>query len=87
MRPRVEWMNQTDDRLLDLLDESDLELSPAVLAKNLDYSRSWVSRRLSKLVDAELVAVDDGSYYSITQRGRDYLAGDLEAEDLQLSDE
>jgi predicted transcriptional regulator len=80
-------MNQTDDRILELLDESGLELSPVVISRNIDYSRSWVSQRLTGLVDASLVSVADGSYYSITKKGRDYLAGDLDADDLQLGDE
>jgi DNA-binding IclR family transcriptional regulator len=86
MRPRVEWMNQTDDRILDLLEESGLELSPAVLAHNLDYSRSWVSRRLSKLTEAGLTEVE-GTYYGITNKGRAYLAGDLDADDLEIDSE
>ncbi len=87
MRPRVDWMNQTDDRILELLDESGLELSPVVLSRNLDYSRSWVSQRLTKLSEVGLVGVDDGSYYYITDRGRDYLKGDLDADDLRLDNE
>jgi len=87
MRPRVEWMNQTDDRILELLDESGLELSPAILARNLDYSRSWVSRRLKKLLDAGLVSVEDSSYYSITQKGRNYLSGKLKADKIKIEDE
>jgi len=80
-------MNQTDDRILELLDESGLELSPVVLSRNLDYSRSWVSQRLTKLSEVGLVGVDDGSYYYITDRGRDYLKGDLDADDLRLDNE
>lgn len=87
MRPRVEWMNQTDNRILDLLEESGLILSPAVLAKNLDYSRNWVSRRASKLEEADLIESVDGSYYRITDLGRAYLEGDLDAEDLEIVDE
>ena len=87
MRPRVDWMNQTDDRILELLDESGLELSPVVLSRNLDYSRSWVSQRLTKLSEVGLVGVDDGSYYYITDRGQDYLKGDLDADDLRLDNE
>jgi len=83
MRPRVDWMNQTDDRVLELLAESDLILSPAVLAKNLDYTRNWVSRRLSKLNEAGLVRQVDGGYYQITDLGRDYLIGDIDAEELE----
>ena len=83
MRPRVEWMNQTDNRILELLDESDLILSPAVAAINLDYSRNWVSRRMSKLEDAELIEKVDGSYYRITGQGRAYLSGEIDAEELE----
>ena len=83
MRPRVEWMNQTDNRVLDLLEESDLILSPAVAAINLDYSRNWVSRRMSKLEDAGLIEKVDGGYYQITDRGRAYLEGELDADDLE----
>lgn len=83
MRPRVEWMNQTDNRILELLEESNLILSPAVTAVNLDYSRNWVSRRMSKLEDADLIEKVNGSYYRITDRGRAYLEGELEAADLE----
>ena len=83
MRPRVDWMNQTDDRILETLDESDLILTPAVLAKNLEYSRSWVSERISKLRETGLVENVDGSYYRITDQGRAYLAGELDAEELK----
>lgn len=83
MRPRVEWMNQTDDRILELLEESGLELSPAVMAVNLEYSRNWISRRTSALQDAGLVEPVEGSYYQITDRGRAYLDGDLDADELE----
>jgi|AntRauMinimDraft_4_1070384.scaffolds.fasta_scaffold12573_2 Mn-dependent DtxR family transcriptional regulator len=83
MRPRVEWMNQTDDRILELLDESDLILTPAVMARNLDYTRNWVSRRVGKLESAGLVEPIDSGYYRISDRGRAYLAGDLDADELE----
>lgn len=86
MRPRVDWMNQTDDRILELLDESGLELSPVVLARNLEYSRSWISQRLSKLAEAGLVEVQEGSYYFISEKGRDYLTGDLDADELRVDE-
>ena len=83
MRPRVDWMNQTDDRILELLDESDLILTPAVMARNLDYTRNWVSRRVGKLESAGLVEPVDSGYYRISDRGRAYLTGDLDADDLE----
>jgi len=83
MRPRVEWMNQTDDRILELLDESGLILSPAVIAVNLEYNRSWISRRISKLVDVGLVESINEGYYRITDFGREYLVGDIDADELE----
>lgn len=83
MRPRVSWMNQTDDRILVLLEESGLILSPSVIAVNLDYTRNWVSRRISKLVDAGLIEKVDGSYYEISELGQAYLEGDIDAEILE----
>ena len=83
MRPRVDWMNQTDDRILELLDESDLILTPAVMARNLDYTRNWISRRVGKLESAGLIEPIDSGYYRISDRGRAYLAGDLDAGDLE----
>jgi len=83
VRPRISWMNQTDNRILELLDESDLILSPGVIAVNLEYTRNWVSRRVSKLVEAELLERVDGAYYRITDQGQDYLSGDIDAEKLE----
>ena len=83
MRPRVEWMNQTDDRILELLDESGLILSPAVIAVNLEYNRSSISRRISKLVDAGLVETINEGYYRITDLGRDYLVGEIDVKELE----
>ena len=76
-------MNQTDDRILELLDESGLVLSPSVIAVNLDYTRNWVSRRISQLVDAGLIEKVDGSYYEISELGQAYLKGDVDAKVLK----
>lgn len=77
-------MNQTDDRILELLDESDLILSPAVIAVNLDYTRNWVSRRISKLVQAGLIeqTETDGAYYRISDKGRAYLSGEISEDEV-----
>ena len=79
-------MNQTDDRILEILNESELVLSTVVIAANLDYSRSWVSQRLSKLRDAGLVDKSNNGLYQITDRGRAYPTGDLNADDLENPD-
>lgn len=76
-------MNQTDNRILELLDESGLVLSPAVIAINLEYSRNWTSRRLSILADAGLIEQVEGAYYRITETGQDYLEGNLDGNELE----
>jgi predicted transcriptional regulator len=76
-------MNQTDDRILLLLEESGLMLSPAVIAANLEYTRGWVSKRLRKLLEAGLVEKSQSSYYEITERGEQYLAGEINANILE----
>jgi predicted transcriptional regulator len=76
-------MNQTDDRILELLDESDLVLSPSVIAVNLDYTRNWVSRRISRLVEAGLIEARNGSYYAISELGKAYLNGEVSADKLE----
>lgn len=82
MRQPGDWMqNPTDDRILEVLD-SGLELGPAAIAHNIDRTRSWVSQRLSILVDHGLVAQTAPGYYGITADGRRYLTGDLDANNL-----
>ncbi|OIB56281.1 MarR family transcriptional regulator [Natrialba sp. SSL1] len=76
-------MTQADDRILETLSDSELILSPRVLAVNTDYSRHYLSTRLGKLHDADLVDRVDEGLYQITDRGRAYLNGDLEADELE----
>ncbi len=38
---------------------------------------------MSKLENADLIEKVDGSYYQITDRGRAYLEGEIEAEELE----
>ena len=93
MRPRVEWMTGHDDSILEYLDEHDVALPPRGLEINLnreDVSISYrtINRRLKELQDADLVQkIDDKSgYYAITQKGREYLSGELDASELDRDD-
>ncbi|WP_079980828.1 MULTISPECIES: transcriptional regulator [unclassified Haloarcula] len=65
-----------DDRILEILSESELILSPAVIAINIDKSRDEVNRRLSVLVEEEYVDRVKRGYYRITEKGDSYLRGD-----------
>jgi predicted transcriptional regulator len=83
MRKPGEWMQQPiDDRILEALSSSEMILSPAVIAINIDKSRDEVNRRLSELVDYRFVERVKRGYYRITEDGCAYLRGDLDASEL-----
>ena len=86
MRPVISWMTKSDPAILSLLDEAELDLPPAVIAHNIEgVSHPTVNRRLPVLLEHDLVEkVDERKgYYAISDRGRAYLAGELDAEDLE----
>ena len=83
MRKPGAWMQlPTDERILEALGSSEMILSPAVIAKNIEKSREEVNRRLSVLVNYGFVERVERGYYVISDPGQQYLAGDLDASDL-----
>ena len=82
MRPRVDWMTRADDYILEFLGEHDIVSTPKVISANVDYSRQYVNRRIRLLAEHGLVETSGDGLYNITERGRQYLAGKLEANDL-----
>lgn len=87
MRPRVEWMTQADERVLEFLEEKDIVAFPSVIAANIGYTGEYISRRCRKLTDAGLMQRVDASNYRITDFSRKFLAGDVEPEDLEIDEE
>jgi predicted transcriptional regulator len=78
-------VKDVEKAILDILETSELELTPANIAKNAGYSRGYVRQECTRLESLGLLEKDDtGShpFYSITDEGRAYLAGDLTTEDL-----
>lgn len=87
-RPRVSWMTAADDRILEfLLNEGNepLVATPAMVEMNIDYKIAHIRNRLRELQLAGLVEYfdEDRGAYQISERGRSYLAGELDAEDLE----
>ena len=78
-------MSRDDYRILEALgDARILEVqSPAIIAYNLDMTRPHVSNRLSEFTDWSLVEKIEDGRYQLTDRGRAYLDGDLDADDLE----
>lgn len=83
MRPRVEWMTQADERVLEFLYEKDIVASPSVIAANIDYTGEYISRRCQRLADAGLVQRVDATNYRVTKMGRQFLDGEFDASDLE----
>ncbi|MUV60619.1 MarR family transcriptional regulator [Halobacterium sp. CBA1126] len=86
MRPRIEWMTQADERVLEFLYEKDIVASPSVIAANIDYTSEYISRRCQKLADAELLQPVDPTNYRITELGERYLEGDIDPSEVEPVD-
>lgn len=71
-----------DDRILEALADSAMELTPTVIARNISYTRRYVNTRLGELVDYGFVERVERGWYAISDDGRAYLDGDLDASDM-----
>ena len=92
MRPRISWMNRgPDDAILELLDETDMVLTPKVMAFQIDYDYTYLRQRLGVLKEHGLIAhpvetpsgVSQSGVYEITPLGRRYLNGEATREELE----
>lgn len=82
MRKRGEWMKPTDDQILEILGDSGLVLTPQIIAFNAGFDRSHVNKRLSEFVEKGLVRRVERGKYEITNEGRGYLSGEVDADKL-----
>lgn len=90
MRPTPEWMSLKDILILEFLHEYDLALPPRPLYHNLnrhghEIGYSTVRKRVNILEEHGLLHLDDADrgYYAVSDRGEEYLSGELDAEDLE----
>lgn len=82
MRPRIEWMTQADERVMEFLLEKDIIASPSVIAANIDYTGEYISRRCRTLADAGLLQRVDASNYRLTELGERFLKGKVESGEI-----
>ena len=88
MVERVSWFSPVDYEILLFFENHDIEASAKVISANIEYDRQYVSKRLRELADESLLQKNDESgLYELSEHGRDFLAGDLNASDLEGDDE
>jgi DNA-binding IclR family transcriptional regulator len=85
-------MTPADRAILERLENEgneELVLTPRLLADNTDYARTTVQEHLADLLEHGLVEYFDepASVYQLSDRGRSYLAGDLDVSELEDDDE
>lgn len=85
MHRRVSWMRAADDAVIRLLNRSNLELTPGVIAHNLGYNSDYVATRCRKLADVGLLnrKGNGGPFYALSSLGMQYAAGELSVDDLE----
>lgn len=76
-------MTRADDYILEFFEETNIVATPHVVAANIDYSRQYVNRRIRQLAEHSLVENTGDGLYQITDRGQEYLTGDLAADELE----
>lgn len=77
-----------DDRILEHLSEVETD-TPKGMAEEgeVRFSRQYIGERCRKLADASLVQHLGNGVYRITADGEEYLAGELDAADLEEPEE
>lgn len=81
MVERIEWLSPVHYEILEFFEAHDIWESPRDLAKNIDYHRRYVAQECRTLESVGILE-QDGQTYRLTDRGRDLLAGELDADDI-----
>lgn len=96
VRNRPSWFNKASEPVLEILEDvSPYSLNASSILFNLREAtadppgKSSIYRTLDDLVEHKFISESEGTrgstFYSITDRGRAYLAGEFDAEDLEES--
>jgi predicted transcriptional regulator len=73
-----ESLSPVQEAILSFFAEHDIWAKPATIAANIDYTRNYASRECKNLARMGYLDAEPGPIYSLSDRGRDYLAGDLD---------
>ena len=88
MHREVDWMTRGDTYILDFMSDcrrGDAILTPRTIARNINYDREYVGKRLRQLEGRGLVeSVDDGQgFYRLTDLGRRTATGRISPDELE----
>ena len=88
MRLEADWMVGADDRILEFLFEG----GPSTPTKmhndgRVRYSRTHINQRLKALAEHMFVINLGNGVYQITDRGKEYLNGELDAAALESGED
>ena len=87
MVERVRWMAPVDYEIMLFFDEHPIQVSPKVLAANIEYDRQYVGKRCGALADAGLLKSVGNGLYQLTETGRAYLEGELDVSELERDED
>lgn len=84
MRLDADWMSRADDRILEYLSEWGPD-TPKQMAEDgrVRFSRQYINARCKKLVPYQLLLHLGNGVYDITEKGEQYLAGELDVRELE----
>ena len=85
MRKRADWMKPVDDPILEVLDEKG-NLQPSTIGEIIGKNGKYIGVRCRELLDHGMVMRYGRGVYSITETGRMYLDGEIDASSLGESE-
>ncbi|OYR80865.1 phage repressor protein [Halorubrum ezzemoulense] len=85
MVERVSWFSPIDYEILEFFEDHDILASPKVIGVNIDYDRQYTSKRCRVLLDEGLLDQAQSGIYKLSDRGRSFLAGEVDPDTLERS--
>lgn len=86
MHRQIEWMKPVDDSILRFLGRTEAVLTPACIARNVDYDDDYVGTRCRRLAAYSLLVAADDGYYRVSELGELYLDGGLDPAALTVEE-
>jgi len=82
MVERVSWMSPIDYEILEFFDSHDIQASPQVISANIGYDRNYTGKRCRNFTEYNILERHENGLYELTDDGRSFLAGEIDADEL-----